>query len=473
MPDTKTLLEGAETFTLVRAGGLPIFRQDGGVYTLFYAPGCLCVIDRHHAARFEAAIAPPGGADQAGAHWGTALWTHAERAVAEAERRSSEPFVPECLTLYLNNECNLACVYCYADPAPRPAARLQPDAIAAAAEIVATSCRGKGLPFTIVFHGGGEPTLHRPEVEHALALIERAAAVSGVSLFRYVATNGVMSSQKAAWLAGMFDLVGLSCDGTPDIQDRQRPRQGGKPTSAAVERTAEQLHRANRPFHVRATITATTLHRQVEIAGYICRKLAPAEIHFEPVYLGGRADANIGLGAEQAEAYVTHFFAARDVAHGYGIPLTTSGSRPGSVHAAYCHVYRHVLNLVPPGVATACFKITGEAQARQAGACIGTLDRQTGRFVIDHERITALRQRLDRMPARCVGCFNRCHCVRECPDICPLDDALPTSEPGFRCRMQKALTYALLQEKAGALWAAAQAGTITHDKTEAYGTTAF
>ncbi|MBN1201617.1 MAG: radical SAM protein [Anaerolineae bacterium] len=473
MPDTNTLLEAAETFTPLRAGDLPIFRQDGGVYTLFYAPGCLCVIERHHAARLEAAITSPGGADQAGAHWGTALRTHAERAVTEAERRLSEPFAPECLTLYLNNECNLACVYCYADPAPRPAARLQPDAIAAAAEIVAAHCRAKGLPFTAVFHGGGEPTLHRADVERALTLIERAAAASDVPLFRYVATNGVMSAQKAAWLAGSFDLVGLSCDGTPDIQDRQRPRRGGGSTSAAIERTAEQLHRADRPFHVRATITAATLHRQVEIAGYICRKLAPAEIHFEPVYLGGRADAGIGLDVEQAEAYVRHFFAARDVAHSYGIPLTTSGSRPGAVHGAYCNVYRHVLNLVPPGAATACFKITGEAQAQQAGVCIGTLNRQTGRFVIDHERITALRRRLDRMPARCVNCFNRYHCVHECPDICPLGDAPPGSEPGFRCRMQKALAYALLQEKAGALWAAAQAGTIAHDETGAYGTTAF
>jgi len=63
-------------------------------------------------------------------------------------------FLPECLTLYMNNECNLRCVYCHTDPTSQPAARLELDTIAAAGEVVAENCRKKNRPFYVVFHGG-------------------------------------------------------------------------------------------------------------------------------------------------------------------------------------------------------------------------------------------------------------------------------------------------------------------------------
>ena len=55
----------------------------------------------------------------------------------EAQRLREEPFSPECLTLYMNNECNLDCVYCHTDPSREPAARLEMEVIGAAAEVVA------------------------------------------------------------------------------------------------------------------------------------------------------------------------------------------------------------------------------------------------------------------------------------------------------------------------------------------------
>jgi len=119
-------------------------------------------------------------------------------------------------------------------------------------------------------------------------------------------------------------------------------------------------------------------------------------------------------------------------------------------------VFRDTLNLVPGGVATACFEVTDAAQVETKGVTIGALNRETGRFEIDHSRVQELRRRLDVIPANCVGCFNRYHCVRGCPDRCPLDDDASLGdgapEPGFRCRAQKALAYAILRETAERLW---------------------
>jgi sulfatase maturation enzyme AslB (radical SAM superfamily) len=468
------LLEEADTFRPVRTAGRPIFRWDCAEYVMFYAPGCLCVVGSPDAAWFEDTILPPDAPlpeqgvgtvtasepnvtpeQGAGVDWGAELCHRAELADVEARRQQEEPFRPECLTLYMNNECNLGCVYCHTDPSPGPALRLEMQAIAAAAEVVAENCRQKGRPFYGVFHGGGEPTLHRGRVEQALSLLARVASAHGVELFRYVATNGVMSEEKAAWLARHFDLVGLSCDGPAEIQNNQRPRRGGRATSHIVERTGRILHEEGCRLHVRTTITGATLDRQAEIADYICRQFSPEEIHLEPVYLGGRTSAATGMSAHQAGKFVAHFLKAREIAREHGILLMSSGSRPDVIHGPYCNVFRHTLNLVPGGVATACFEVTDAAQVEAKGVTIGALNRETGRFEIDHSRVQELRRQLGVIPADCASCFNRYHCVRECPDRCPLDEDTHfggAPEPGFRCRAQKALAYATLREVADSLW---------------------
>jgi uncharacterized protein len=476
--------------------GRAIYRQDGPEYSTFYAPGCLCVVARPEADDFAAALAgpaatspfedfagrlaatipsparttfedfagrPAGGQDRQIAEepesltgWAAWLQRHADQAGAAARRLLEEPFSPECLTLYMNNECSLRCVYCHTDPSPRPSARLELEAITAAGLLVAAGCRRKSIPFSIVFHGGGEPTLHRERVERAMARLEAIAAAQDVVPFRYVATNGVMSEAKARWLAGHFDLVGLSCDGPAEVQDRQRPDWNGRGTSTVVERTGRILREEGCRFHVRTTITAATLARQAEIAEYICRQFAPEEIHFEPVYAGGRTGAGGGLAAEQAGEFALHFLKAQAVARRYGLPLLTSGSRLSSIHGPYCHVFRHVVNLVPGGLATACFKITDAAQVRARGVAVGRFDAEAGRFEMDGAAIQAMRYRLGAVPPPCRACFNRYHCVRGCPDHCPLDGhAGPDAEgPAFRCRVQKALAYACVREAAEKLWAA-------------------
>jgi uncharacterized protein len=466
MPAVFPLFEASEAFRPVRAAGRPIFRQDCAEYALFYAPGCLCVVAQLEADRFETAIAsldtPLVRESEEGQNspvdWRAELWRRADQAIEKANSWREEPFSPECLTLYMNNECNLSCVYCHTDPSPRPVARLELEAIAAAGEVVAESCRQKGVPFYIVFHGGGEPTLHRGRVDSAMARLEAVACAHGVEPFRYVATNGVMSEEKARWLAHHFDLVGLSCDGPAEIQNRQRPSWSGRDTSRVLERTAYILREEGCRLHVRTTITGATLNRQAEIADYICQQFSPEEIHFEPVYVGGRTSTFTRLDAHQANEFVTNFLEAQELARRCEIPLLSSGSRPGSIHGPYCHVFRRVINLVPGGLATACFKITEAAQIEERGADIGSLNRDTGRFEIDHFRVQALRQQLNVTLPECAECFNRYHCARECPDCCPLDkDAHPGSVsvvPGFRCRAQKALAYASLRKTAERLWSA-------------------
>jgi uncharacterized protein len=464
------------------AGGLPIFRKDYVHYSAFYAPGALCVVPRSDAERFGADLtthrpATEGGGEQDG-DWGRELLHRAEQAIKETTRRCEAAFRPECLTLYLNNECNLRCAYCYSAPSTGPAERLQQETISAAAEMVAENCRQKDIPFYVVFQGGGEPTLHSSYIRSTLSLVEAVALTHGLEMFRYVATNGVMSEKKAAWLARSFDLVGLSCDGPADIHDAQRPTWEGRGSLSILERTAHVLREEGQAFHVRVTITGRSLQRQAEVVEYLCQRLKPAEIHVEPLYIGGRADAGMALDILQAGEFVDHYLGARAIACQYGVELSSSGSRASELHGPFCNIFRQVLHLVPGGaastisstglrpgpldVATACFKSVDAARAQEQGTIVGRSDPRTGCMEIDYAQMQALRERLCVVPEECRTCFNRYHCAGDCPDGCLLDEGHRSAwGTGFRCHMQKKLTAALLEQTAERLW-----GEVLANRTE-------
>jgi hypothetical protein len=85
---------------------------------------------------------------------------------------------------------------------------------------------------------GCELPVVQDEVEQVLSIFEETARRFGLDQFRYIATNGVMPEARVQGLLERFDLIGLSCDGPPQIQDRQRPMAGGQGTAAALEHTA-------------------------------------------------------------------------------------------------------------------------------------------------------------------------------------------------------------------------------------------
>jgi len=241
----------------------------------------------HYAAGRLAVVQP--GAD--GRRAASELRLHAAATLRQWRWRAAQPYAPECLTLNLSNRCNLACRYCFSAHDGRnnsPVLR-DPAILAAAAALVAGHCREKGLPFQLVVHGGGEPTLHWEEMEQAVAVTRAAAGAAGIGWRSYIATNGVMDEDRCRWLAANFTGIGLSCDGPPDVQDRQRAAAGGAPTSAAIERTARCLRELGCDFSIRATITPATVERQPAIVAWLHQTLGATRIRFEPVYRAGAA----------------------------------------------------------------------------------------------------------------------------------------------------------------------------------------
>lgn len=441
---------------------LPIYELAGpGGTALLYTPGTLAVLTRAQVALLRQAW--NSGAEthedvslreQSG--W---LLDHARNAVAARNHWLTEEYRPECLTVYLSNQCTLRCSYCFAAPArtaARSDGRLQPDAFAAAAERVGRNCADKGRALHLACHGGGEPTLHWALLLRLVAISKAVAERHAVPWSGYIATNGVLPPRRAREMAAIFGHVGLSCDGPPDIQDRQRPSSDGAPTSVCVRRTAVAVKEAGARLDLRATITPETVFRQAEILEYLVAELGADSVTFEPVYRPGAGDGEDRHGGLDPEEWAGHFMQARREALRRNIALNFSGFRPEEHHGPYCNTLRQSLHLTPDGRATNCFLVVDGSAPDHSAHIIGGFDRHSGLFLLDPARIASLRECASRIAPLCQTCFAAYHCARSCPDECVLPDACApseikeetTAEAPFRCRLNRAVGHALLNEAA-------------------------
>jgi sulfatase maturation enzyme AslB (radical SAM superfamily) len=185
---------------------LPVFRVDTETLCVVYTPGYMAVVDPAVAEAiwqaWERDKQPEEAAARQVANW---LQTRARQAVDTWQQRIQSPFAPECLTIYLSNQCNSACSYCYVSPVRQRGGKtdlvVSEQSVRAAARLVARHCAEQGKSFYLVLHGGGEPTLHWELVERLESLTRQIAVQWDIEWFGYIATNGVVSEKKARWLA--------------------------------------------------------------------------------------------------------------------------------------------------------------------------------------------------------------------------------------------------------------------------------
>ncbi len=433
---------------------LPLFAVGAGPRRVLYTPGSLAIASTAAVARLEDAWSREAvPADPAEETLATRMEECARRAEQSWRALVDAPFEPECLTIYMSNRCNLACTYCYAAESNRNerAPRVSLPAVRAAAAHVAASCASKGKPLQVVVHGGGEPTMEWPLLEQVVVATRQAAREAGVEWTGYLATNGVVPDARMRTVIGWFDAIGLSCDGPPDIHDRQRPRLGGGASSRWVVRMAGAVAEGGKRLTVRATITPSSMYRQAEIAAYLGDTLGAHEIRFEPVYTV-RGESTAFTREGDAERFADHFLEAQRVTRERNGSLTLAGIRLDEIHGPHCSALKSALHLIPGDLIAGCFFL---ADATMAGLTpslvVGRVEGE--RLVLDAERVAAHRACAGRVPDACRNCVAIHHCARECPEVCMACGDMP-AVGGFRCRLHRRLAETWITELAAPLLAA-------------------
>jgi uncharacterized protein len=194
---------------------------------------------------------------------------------------------PQSLSLNVSSRCNLSCSYCYAargsfegaqaEPMSWPTAKTAIDALLVRADPAA--------PVTIGFLGG-EPFANRTLLHACVHYGSEQGRHRGLDVRFSVTTNGtLLRSEDMALVRAHRFAVTVSIDGGMEVQDRQRPAAGRKPTGSF-----ERLRQAIGPLlaepgstkiAARATVTRNDLDLAQRFADIL--RLGFPEVGFAPL----------------------------------------------------------------------------------------------------------------------------------------------------------------------------------------------
>lgn len=223
------------------------------------------------------------------------------------------PLPRETLPLYLNvnvsQECNLKCVYCYAESGTYGAPSLMTLRTALRAVDFLFECadrqKDERLAFTFF---GGEPLLNPDVLRETAAYIRRREQEAGRAVEISIITNGTLIDEEMARFLSQHGIrVTISVDGPRQVHDALRPSITGFSSYEAAIRGLEYLKRYGaRDIGARATITKANLDIAAicghllaagfDVVGYSpvrdeSGKFAPGVEHLDKLQLGLEAAA--------------------------------------------------------------------------------------------------------------------------------------------------------------------------------------
>ncbi len=136
--------------------------------------------------------------------------------------------------LHINNNCNLACSYCFVEHSKL---RMEQDTLDRTISQIGKTVRNHGVEDVLVKFGGGEPTLSLPQMDYFHENLSQELRDTGADVHWAVLTNGTnVTEQFLSFIARANATVSISIDGYGEYHDLYR-----------VYRANPNSHREGRP----------------------------------------------------------------------------------------------------------------------------------------------------------------------------------------------------------------------------------
>ena len=337
----------------------------------------------------------------------------------------------QMISFFLTTRCNLNCIYCYN-------------------KVERKKIKEKTLPFEIAkagidyffennnsrhirFYGPGEPTQ-----EFALMReITSYAKSIDTSVTVEIQTNGVFSKNVREWILENANIIWMSFDGPPDIQNFNRPIRGEHPSAPTIEENVKWMlnNKGDKRLMVGARVTMTdkNIFRQKEMVDYFY-SLGIKHIWTNPMFpsvgkvpvcddLKKRNEYSFDMG-HYLDYYIDTYHYACKKGVFYGSFLTCNFDGEANVHCRSCTPVPH---LTPDGYISACdMVVLGENAYHMDCFIYGKWNVQSKKFEFDEKKIEALRKRTSDNLSHCKKCPAKLHCggyclgevVNETGDLC-------------------------------------------------------
>jgi len=296
---------------------------------------------------------------------------------------------------------------------------------------------------------GGEPTNHFEPVRLAVEQIAQWASRNSRSCVFHIRTNGVMAEAKLRFLIRNGFTVGVSVDGPPDIQDRQRPLRDGSPSSAHVEQSLLALENANADMYARVTVTDWSVSAMIEILDYLwgfgIRKvyMEPAQISRDGMRFRRDPPASRRFTARpEIGMFVDCFSAALDFARQKGMALGNSSyANLLDPRAVPCSVQQgnHFV-VTPSGQVSMCLAIQDPRHPLAGDFIVGSYSKESDTFAVDEAlQRDLVRKHSVEARTECSECFAKYSCGGGCPNERLSSGWDGVTPDDYFCRIKRAI----------------------------------
>lgn len=240
------------------------------------------------------------------------------------------------LTIMPTTQCNMRCVYCLTNARENETIRRIDETFARS--IIKDYLSSCEHPW-IRFYGAGEATI---EIDLMKRLINYADHISAEPIYYELQTNGFFSSEIANYIGKKFNVVYISMDGPPSINDHQRLAHDGRTTSGTVIQNIKLLNEVT-TLGIRATITNLNVYKQREMVDYFL-SLGIKFLFSKPVLPSVSSNENLEYAVPlmtYAKNYVDAYRYAKDKGMFYGNIYIVNFDRKTDIFCRACHPYPH------------------------------------------------------------------------------------------------------------------------------------
>jgi len=367
-----------------------------------------------------------------------------------SNRDPDDETLPTTGVLLMTNQCNMRCIYCYANAGMAPHEMLEWPLAKQVIRTVCANARSSGAEyFSLAFHGGGEPTVAWQLLTEATSFAREQDVPCRLSL----SSNGVWTTDQRAFVCAHFDNVSLSLDGNAAVQNRQRPLSNGSSSFPMVMESIAALDAAHIDYGIRMTVTADSVRNLSESVDFICRNTSSRAIQIEPTFTCSR-----GVYADPPEAlaenFRTAFLDAWEIGRQASRFVYFSAARPWVLATSFCEAPTTALIVVPGGRLVACFEVSSARHELADEFTIGHVTPDSAN--IDHDAVHRFNNAQQNRRAKCRDCFCFWHC---CGD-CAVRSKVSPVGASARCTLTRNITRDLL-----ALYIAEGNGVWTGNQT--------
>ena len=310
------------------------------------------------------------------------------------------------LYLLLNEKCNFHCRYCYSAEG-RSKDEMSLGQMKTALEYFLSAGRNAPESRTVMFIGGGEPTLSWELVKQGTEYAESLALQNGIKLMMRLSTNGsILNDEMVAFYKKHHFQIQYSFEVLKDVQEYQRG------SFDAVDKNLKRLLLEGIHCNTRSTITIENVDRIEEMVEF-CHLHYPAidRLICEPV-VDPDYFSSVALVDEYQKRYFESFKKGLYLAMKYGLPL--SSSNYGSIRQLRERFCYNLLCVTPFGTLTTCPNVSSPREKNYEQVIVGNI--KNNRIVFDDEAYRRMTVPYIHTDEKCKGCWAKWNCGGGCPN---------------------------------------------------------